>query len=74
VSPETIDGFVNAWLWAVDKVDTYGPGVVFVATVVATWWALNRAARIVRRLRHRRGIRRLEHYANHPANARKEGK
>jgi hypothetical protein len=44
VSPETIDGFVNAWLWAADKADTYGPGVTAAAIAWAGWWALCRAA------------------------------
>lgn len=53
VTPETVNGLVNAWLWGVDQVDTYGPGVVFVAVVAGTWRALNRAARYVERIRHR---------------------
>ncbi|QQM45119.1 hypothetical protein [Streptomyces liliifuscus] len=53
VTPEQIDGLVNAWLWGVDQADTYGPGVVFVAVVAIAWRALNRAARCVERIRHR---------------------
>jgi hypothetical protein len=38
VSPETIDGFVNAGLWLTDTVDTYGPGLTAAAIAWAGWW------------------------------------
>jgi hypothetical protein len=44
VSPETIDGFVNAGLWLTDTVDTYGPGLTAAAIAWAGWWARCRAA------------------------------
>lgn len=52
-SPEVIDGLINAWLTLSPHIDTYGPGVLFVVTVVVTWRALNRAARYVERTRQR---------------------
>jgi hypothetical protein len=39
VSPETIDGFVNAGLWLTNTVDTYGPGLTAAAIAWAGWWA-----------------------------------
>ncbi|MCZ4509937.1 hypothetical protein O3Q52_17380 [Streptomyces sp. ActVer] len=53
VTPETVNGLVNAWLWGVEQVDTFGPGVVFVAVFAIAWRALNRAARYVEQIRHR---------------------
>ncbi|MFF9624228.1 hypothetical protein [Streptomyces griseosporeus] len=69
MTPEQIDAVTDALIALTDAVDTYGPGLA----VGAALWATCRTAR---RIRTRRGIRRLEHLANHPgahpANSRKE--
>jgi hypothetical protein len=67
VTPEQVNGLVNAWLWAADTVATYGPGLAAAGIAWAGWWTRRRAADWRDRRREQRGIRRLEHYANHPA-------
>jgi hypothetical protein len=47
--------------WLLDQLHTFGPGVVFVAVSKATWLLLDRLAE---RHQRRRGIRRLQQYAN----------
>lgn len=38
VTPETINGLVNAWLWVADTVATYGPGLLAAGIACAGWW------------------------------------
>lgn len=43
VSPDTITGLVNAWIWFGDTVDTYGPGLAVAGLAWAGWWMRRRA-------------------------------
>lgn len=44
VTPEQINGLVNAGLWMADTVDAYGPGLTAAAIAWAGWWGIGRAA------------------------------
>lgn len=70
-SPETVNGLINAWLTICELIDQYGP--VTVATAIPAAGFLIGTRISDRRRTRRDGIRRLEHFANHPANrSRKE--
>jgi len=63
VTPEQLDTVINAFV-AVDAARAeYGPGIAVAATAWITW---RTSRRITDRLRRRRGLRRIENYANHP--------
>jgi hypothetical protein len=65
----------DAWCFAIDAghdvtpafqfAREIGPGCVFAAVVFGVWKALDEIRDLIRR---RRDIRRLESFANHPAN------
>lgn len=59
MTPAQIDTVANALIETHAAVDTYGPGLAVAAGVWAASWTL-------RRIRIRRGIRRLQALANHP--------
>lgn len=59
MTPEQIDTVANALIEVHAAVETYGPGLAVAATLWAATWTL-------RRIRIRRGIRRLQAHANHP--------
>ncbi|NUP18352.1 MAG: hypothetical protein HOZ81_20165 [Streptomyces sp.] len=63
MTPEQIDGFINAWVW----VDNHGREITGIGVAIVPVAFMPRIARRVaaRRDRHR-GLRRLEQYANHP--------
>lgn len=52
--------------WLVAFIRQIGPGAIFIGAAGSTWWGLDLAADTVRDRLTNRGIRRLEHYANHP--------
>lgn len=70
VTPETVNGLINAWLRISELVDAYGPVTLASAIPAAGWWISLRVHDRRQRQRRERqdGIRRLENYANHPAN------
>jgi hypothetical protein len=64
MTPEQIDGLVNAWVW----VDSHRRELAGVAVGCAPLCFMPWAARRVTARRDRqRGLRRLEQYANHPS-------
>lgn len=65
MTPESIDGLINAWVWADTQIRIYGPGLAVAAgCIAASWtWAKVRGWR-----ERRRSLRHLETFANHPAN------
>ncbi|MFD5294734.1 hypothetical protein ACFWJU_05955 [Streptomyces mutabilis] len=62
---EQLDTAINAWVWIDDKVGTYGPGIALTASLWAAWAAVLAARRAAARIRTRRELRHIEHYANH---------
>ncbi|WP_409469118.1 hypothetical protein [Streptomyces sp. HC307] len=58
MTPEQIDGLINAWVKVDNAIDTYGPGLFAAAVALATWWALRRAADYRARRRTIRATRR----------------
>ncbi|MFD8200026.1 hypothetical protein [Streptomyces sp. NPDC059701] len=63
MTPEQLDTAINAYVAVDAAVTEYGPGLA----VAAGLWATARVSRrIAHRLHQRRGLRRIEHYANHP--------
>ncbi|NUP15450.1 MAG: hypothetical protein HOZ81_04970 [Streptomyces sp.] len=68
MTPEQIDAVTNAAINAHSFLDQHGPYLFAAATGAAGWWAIPRISRITQRRKARRGIQRLESYANHPAN------
>lgn len=53
MSPEQINGLINAWLWLVDAIDRYGPGLAVAAIAWAAWRALRKIRGLIRRRWHR---------------------
>ncbi|MEV0220824.1 hypothetical protein [Streptomyces sp. NPDC050704] len=43
VTPETVNGLVNAWLWLADTTETFGPGLALAGAAWAVRWAGCRA-------------------------------
>lgn len=38
MSPERLDGYINAWAWTAHQIDTYGPGLAVAAGIAAITW------------------------------------
>lgn len=74
MTPEQIDAFTNAAVNVHAWLDTHGPYLFAAATAGAGWWAIPRISRINQRRVARRGIRRLEAFANHPAHRRDQSR
>lgn len=73
VTPEVVDGLINTYAWADATLATYGPGLTAAGIAGAGWRVRCRAVDRIERRREQHGIRRLESFANHPANrSRKE--
>lgn len=57
MTPEQVDAVAHAYVWADNKVRTYGPGLAVASGLNAIWWT-------GRRIRIRLTIWRLERHAN----------
>lgn len=69
MNPDQIDAWTNAVIKAQPFIDTFGPGITLTIGAAATYWAASRTAGAIHsRLAHRRdvrrGLRRLEQYAD----------
>jgi len=50
VTPEVVDGLINAYAWADPWIHTLGPGVAFATVAAIAWRALKRADRYIDRV------------------------
>lgn len=66
VSPDTVNGLINAWLTISELIHQYGPVTVATAIPAASWWISLRIhdRRQQRRRDEQDDIRWLENYAN----------
>jgi len=69
VTPEQADAWTDAVIKLQPFIDTFGPGIALALGATGTCWAFSRAAgavhdRISHRRDVRRGLRRLEQYAD----------
>lgn len=73
MTPDQINTWTDAALQMQTMADTFGPGITLTVGTAAAWWASRRAAAAIHdRLAHRRdvrrGLRRLQQYANPDGN------
>lgn len=54
MTPEQIDGLINAWVWVDRQVITYGPGLALAAGCIAAAWVSSK----IRAWRDKRAARR----------------
>jgi hypothetical protein len=69
VTPDQIDTWTDALAHAQPFVDTFGPGIALTLGAAAAYWAVSRTAghlhnRLAHRREVRRGLRRLQQYAD----------
>ena len=69
MTPEQIDTVTDGLITTWQLVGEYGPGLAVAAVAGGCWIAARRITGWIHDRRDdRRGIRQLEHFANHPAN------